>query len=408
MRIAYVCADRGVPVFGKKGCSIHVQEVLRAMLKRGWTVDLYASRPGGEPADDLRDASVHRLPQFVPGESQGDAARDLVFDANRCLHATLQENGPYDLIYERYSLWSFAAQEYAADNEIPSVLEVNAPLIEEQSRYRTLTEPQLAEELTTRAFASSRSLVAVSEEVADYLRKRPETSRRVHVVSNGVSAERFCRTEDRVTRRSDFGSTCHFRADHPFTIAFVGSLKPWHGVETLIDAFARVSRTYPDVRLRIVGDGPERQSLQNRVHRTMPSRVDMVEFCGAVDHDRVPGILAHVDVAVAPYPDLDGFYFSPLKIYEYMAAGCAVVASRVGAPARIITSGKNGLLCVPEDCADLADKLRTLYSNPDLCRELGDAARSMILRQHTWDHVLQAILATVDAAGEPMLAEVLR
>ncbi len=275
------------------------------------------------------------------------------------------------------------------------MLEVNAPLIEEQGRYRTLPEPELAEEVAARTFTAAASLVAVSEEVADYLRTRPETAGRVHVVGNGVSAERFGSINRRPLSYNDV-----------FTIGFVGSLKPWHGVETLIDAFAHVSLAFPDVRLQIVGDGPERAALQKRVEQQMPSRIDMVEFLGAVDHDHVPELLASMDVAVAPYPKLDGFYFSPLKIYEYMAAGCAVIASRIGAPARIISSGVNGLLFEPGNVDGLTATLRMLYCNRGLSRELGNAARREVLRQQAWKHVLEAIVATTATGTRKPLTEV--
>ena len=111
-------------------------------------------------------------------------------------------------------------------------------------------------------------------------------------------------------------------------MGFVGTLRPWHGVEGLIEAFAVLHGLDPDVRLLIVGDGPLRNTLESMAADRGVSHA--VDFRGAVEPSEVPRMLASMDVAVAPYPPLDDFYFSPLKLFEYMAAGCAIVAAAIG------------------------------------------------------------------------------
>src|SRR5687768_4348486 len=110
MRVAYVCADPGVPVFGRKGCSIHVQEVLRALLKRGATIDLYAQRVDGQPPDGLSAVRVHELPK-IGGDTPADRER-LALANNAALRKLLATQASYELIYERYSLWSHAAMDF--------------------------------------------------------------------------------------------------------------------------------------------------------------------------------------------------------------------------------------------------------------------------------------------------------
>src|SRR5438552_14024176 len=127
MRIAYVCADPGVPVFGKKGSSVHVQEVVRGLLVQGAQVELFATRFDGEPPAGLEGVRVHALPPLPRGEPCERERAALA--ANGGLSAALARQGPFDLIYERYSLWSFAGMDYALAHAIPGLLEVNAPLI---------------------------------------------------------------------------------------------------------------------------------------------------------------------------------------------------------------------------------------------------------------------------------------
>src|SRR6516165_1722652 len=143
MRIAYVCADLGVSVFGHKGCSIHVQEVVRALAARDARVELFARRLEGEPPAGFEAVRLHSLPAVPRGDH---AAREqAALAANGEVRAILEQEGPFDLVYERYSLWSFAPMEYARDEGIPGLLEVNAPLIAEQQEHRILIDRPGAE-----------------------------------------------------------------------------------------------------------------------------------------------------------------------------------------------------------------------------------------------------------------------
>ena len=126
----------------------------------------------------------------------------------------------------------------------------------------------------------------------------------------------------------------------------------------------------------------------------------VVHCTEAVAPHEVPGLLTSVDAAVAPYPRATGFYFSPLKVYEYLAAGRAVVASRVGQLETVIRHEVNGLLCPPGDAAALATALEHLRREPALRARLGRAARATVLRQHTWDAVAARVLELAAAAVE--------
>ena len=382
MRVAYVCLDPGAPVFGGKGCSVHVQEIVRAFGRRGAQVELFASRLGGSPPGDLERVGVHRLSPLPEGAT---AERELAsLGHNVELQERLRAAGRFDLIYERYSLFGYAAMEWARRHGVPGVLEVNAPLIEEQATHRRLHHRVAAERVASRAFAAATAIVAVSEGVADFVRRHPGTDKRVHVIPNGVDLARFAPSRS----NSPAGT---------LTIGFVGTLKPWHGLDILVRAFERVRRRHPDTRLLIVGDGPERARLEAWL--AAAGLGEATVFTGAVRPDEVPGLLASMDVAVAPYPPLDGFYFSPLKVYEYLAAGVPVVASRIGQIVGLIDDGVNGLLCPPGEVGALAGSIEALLGRPDLRTRLGRAGRQSVARDHGWDAVLERILGLTTALG---------
>ncbi|PYV15371.1 MAG: glycosyltransferase family 1 protein, partial [Acidobacteria bacterium] len=149
----------------------------------------------------------------------------------------------------------------------------------------------------------------------------------------------------------------------------------------------------------IVGGGDELEKLTANV--ATKSWRKSVELTGAVSTESIPGLLASMDVGVAPYPKLERFYFSPLKIYEYMAAGLPVVASRLGQIEQVIEHGRNGLLCAPGDASDLSHALIRLRSDPRLRAKLGSNARATVLARHTWDGVVEHILAL--AALQPSM-----
>jgi glycosyltransferase involved in cell wall biosynthesis len=377
MKIAYVCADPGVPVFGRKGCSIHVQEVLRSLLDSGATVELFASRIGGDPPPGLENVRVRRLPR-VARVGAGDRER-FALAANLDLFEALGTDNGFDFIYERHSIWSYAGMEYAQQRGIPGLLEVNAPLLDEQRRYRGLVLESAAEEAVGRAYRAATDLLAVSDGVAAYLNRHPAVRGAVHVVPNGVDAERF--TPEVLPSRP---------AEGVFTIGFVGTLKPWHGVEQLVAAAARIDPSLGPLRLLIVGDGPQRDEIEAQAAAL--GLADSVELTGAVTSDDVPALLTSMDVAVAPYPQLEEFYFSPLKIFEYMASGRAVVAASIGQIREVIADGSTGLLYAPGDLDALAGALTKLRVDAELCGRLGGAARSAVMSNRSWGRVAGRIM----------------
>jgi len=173
-------------------------------------------------------------------------------------------------------------------------------------------------------------------------------------------------------------------------VGFVGSFKAWHGLSVLIEAFGRLRLTCPDTRLLLVGDGPERCSLLADL--SARGLLEATHLTGRVAPHDVPGLLASMDVAVAPYPQRRHFYFSPLKVYEYMAAGLPVVASRIGQLRRLIDDGVTGLLCPPGDADALTSALDRLRTNPQLRLRMGRAARARVLGRYTWAAVATRIL----------------
>ncbi|MFD1845156.1 glycosyltransferase family 4 protein [Arthrobacter flavus] len=370
MRVAYLCLDPGVPVFGSKGASVHVQEIIRSWRARGADVTIYCTRPGSDIPADLADVPV--VVQPIPQGNGVERERAQAAAATALADRVIADGAT--VVYERYSLFSDALARVTSALNIPGFLEVNAPLIDEQRIHRSLVNEDVALEVLQRQVAAAARTVCVSEPVAGWVKDRVSVEHHstVAVVANGVNVNRIQPTPETV------GTP---------VVVFVGTLKPWHGVETLIQAKAVAST---DWALRIVGAGPEGERLRELAASTGTA----VEFTGAITPELIPAALAGCAVATAPYPamkDANDQYFSPLKIYEYCAAGLPVVASRVGQVPAIIDDGVTGLLVDPSNPAALAAALDDLAGAPLARAAMSDAARTMATAHHSWDSVLDRI-----------------
>lgn len=368
-RIAYLCVDPGVPVFGSKGASVHVQEIVRAWRQRGASVTIYCTRKGDFVPSDLADVPVVTVPVTGKGaereHGQALAAAELA--------ARITGDGA-TAVYERYSLFSDGLARVTAALGIPGFLEVNAPLIDEQRLHRTLHDDGAAEEALRVQVAAAVRTVCVSDPVTRWVRDRVDARHhgRIRTVANGVNVHRIMPAAE---------------APGAAVVAFVGTLKPWHGVQTLVEAQAAGSGSWT---VRVIGDGPQGREL-----RSLAARIGAdVEFTGAVAPESVPAALAGCAIAAAPYPrtrDADEQYFSPLKIYEYCAAGLPVVASRVGQVPHIIDDGVTGLLVEPSDPRALASAIDELVAAPLARAAMSSAARSLATDRHSWESVLERI-----------------
>jgi glycosyltransferase involved in cell wall biosynthesis len=367
MRIAYVCADRGIPVLGDKGASVHVRELTKALALRGHRVHLRCARLGEE----------NRPPRVASIEECDSATR-----LERSLEGLFERPG-IDVVLERYSLESGRARQASTSAGVPLVLEVNAPLVLEAARWRGLTDVDSHLTAEREVFASADSVIVVSSALAEYVATRaPGVA--IRRAPNGADVETIARA---VPARLGV-------AEETIVIGFTGSMKPWHGVNQLLDAFSAVRVHNPRVMLVLAGGGPEEARLRDRV-AVDPIVRDSVRFLGALPHDAIPSLLASFDIGVAPYLPSDDFYFSPLKVVEYLAARLPVVFPRLGDLPELV--GDAGIPYEPGRSDGLTHALETAVAHPALRARLSQAAgrRAAVL---SWDATATAVEQVLDEA----------
>lgn len=369
--------DPGIPVFGDKGCSIHVQEIIRSMIKNGASIDLYTSRIDGNIPGGLEGVNIVKL--LKAPKDDLEIREKLCIDTNIDLLQLLKNAKKYDFIYERYSLWSYSAIDYAKQNNIPSVLEINSPLIDEEKKYRKLINERAALNIAKKVFNNSSVLTVVSKPIMKYVNDFLDIDKKIYLVPNGVNTKTFKNPE-----KPNLNGI-----DNKFIVGFVGSLKKWHGVSMLIDSFEIFLKNNPKSVLLIVGDSKERKHLEERINSK--GLADSIILTGSVQHCEIPGYLSIMDISVAPYLDQENFYFSPLKIYEYMAAGLPVLASDLKQIRTIIKDLENGKLFTPGDVNSLSENLQFLKDNPDICQRLGKEGR-LSVENNSWDTIAKRII----------------
>jgi len=412
MKILYLCFDPGIDLSGLKGASIHVRSFVRALTELGHEVAVVGTKVSSpESFETLTGARVIRAPLSPRSRSLLRALKARRFlalglnsgrDLVRAFHNTkffkvaeeCAERLSPDFIYERYSLWGSAGRRFARNVSIPLVLEVNAPLAYEEQKYRgwSVLHP-IARWAERRIWRRADLLVAVSEALRSHFEEAGVEARKVQILPNAVDTSLFHPEVD------DHPLLRRLKPDGRFVVGFVGSFKAWHGVDFLLEAFTRLHGKDASYHLLLVGDGPMRAELEERIRRLGLQHA--VTLVGNVPHEEVPRYLALMDVAVAPYPALRDFYFSPLKLYEYMAGSRAVVASRIGQVAEVIDDGLTGLLYEPGNEEALIGCIRRLRTDESLRKELGKNAR-IACSGHSWRQNAERVVHWV----EPLLQHV--
>ncbi len=385
MRILVLCSDTGVRIGDGKGAALHLLAITSAFAALGHETEVVgvAANPNG-PLEPW-GVPQHLVPH--PGRADG-RIREL---RKRAVVEQVAEEGfevaarlrPH-VVYERLSLFGTAGLRVSTTSEARHVVEINALLTREEASWRGLHDLELAQAAEVSVLAGADLRVAVSEEVAAKVRPFSHGGPLI-VVPNGMDVDLFRARPDRVGARAELGLP-----DSPRLLCFTGSLRPWHGLDLAIEAMVALPN---DVHLVVAGDGPVRLELDRRASEL--GLRGRVHWLGQVPHGRIPMVLAACDVALAPYPAMQEFAFSPLKLYEYLAAGIPVVASAIGQIPQALEGGRFGSLVVPGDRAALVAGIMGVLQEPSAAAGRAELARTYALAEHGWASRAQQVLTAV-------------
>lgn len=293
--------------------------------------------------------------------------------------AILRQERP-DILLLRSELYNFSALCAAKKLSIPVVLEVDCPTAYEHrylSGRNKIKIGRLPERIERWNWNQSKAIIAISNILRDFLIRNGVAGEKITVIPNGADPQRFRPgTADEALHR-------RFPLQDKVVIGWIGSLVGWSGLENLLAVAQQLLDMRPQAALLFVGGGKNKEILEKTFRPQDIGR--RVFLTGAIAWDEVPAYLDLMDITIAPYPKLDFWYPSSMKIFEYMSAQTTVVASSVGQIAEVIEDGVNGLLFNPDRRDEFLAKVLFAVDEPDRRIRIAANARKSVLEKYTWE-----------------------
>jgi glycosyltransferase involved in cell wall biosynthesis len=363
MRIVYVASDQRVP--GRTGGSVHVLEVARGLVGRGHEVHAVVHREAGVPDHEERDGVIWHRISWRPDH------RLFRFRARAAVERIILSVKPHALM-ERY--YNFGGEGILAAEKagLPSLLEVNSPAVDHPGSVKAALDAlAFVRPLRRRRERLCRAATALVSPLLEIVPgfARAKTAR----VSWGANVDAFRPSRRRAELRSALGVP-----DGAVAVLFSGSFRPWHGVHVL-EAAARRLAHRADIYFLLAGGPLAAEGAGYRGRRL-----------GSLPYEQMPELVASAEVGTAPYDTRRlralrlGFYWSPLKIFEYMASGLPTVTIRRPPLDEIVREEHEGLHFREGDDADLARVLERLAGDPALRARLGSQARARVVENYSW------------------------
>ncbi len=375
LQVVYLRSTPG-PGTQAGGAASHIKGVVEGLEALGVDVKIVSN--------DLiagLDVATDRFTVIPPEPGGGSRA---LFDIHNNLVFTrgavpLVEQADPDFIYQRYARFSWAGVVAANRTRRPLFLEYNGSEVWVGRYWDRVGSLDLLERYERLNLDAATRIFVVSEVERRNLEARGVAAEKIVVNPNGVDVQRFRPGVGGADARRELG------IEHDEVVAgFVGTFGPWHGVEKLAEAIKSIPASLP-VRFLLVGSGSSHAQVAMQLAAEVAA--GRVIFTGAVRHERVPRLLDACDILVAPHvPLADGseFFGSPTKIFEYMAMGKGIVASRLGQIGDVLVDGETALLVEPGNVEELKAAIVRLVQDKDLRETLGMRARKVAEKEHTW------------------------
>ncbi|WP_426955497.1 glycosyltransferase family 4 protein [Muricoccus radiodurans] len=367
----------------RDGQGVHLDSLVSALREAGHEI-----RVVGPPSyDRVALGSDNRVATWLRQRLPSIAVEIIEFayglPATRRLARAAAEFAP-DVIYERYNLFHLSGALVARSRGLPLLLEVNAPLAEERARFSGLRLRRLARWAETFVWRRADRVLPVTKVLADHVAAAGVPRDRIAVVANGIHLHEF--------PAEDPGPVS---AERPLVLGFVGFVRDWHGLDGVIRAIAAWQGP-PRLSLLVVGEGPARPALETLAAEL--GVADQVTFTGLAERAAVPAHIRSFDIALQP---ASVPYASPLKVFEYMAAGRAIVAPDQPNLREVLEHDRTALLFDPAEPGALWAAIRRLIEDPALRARLGEAARAdVVARDLTWAGNARRVISLMQEAAQ--------
>lgn len=356
----------------KDGQYVHIEEMINALREQGHEV-IIAAPPSAETESFGSDAGpVAWLKRWLPKWFYELMELGYSLVAYRRLAKAVRQHQP-DCLYERYNLFLPAGVWLARKYKLPLLLEVNAPILEERSKYDGLSLTRLARWSQTYAWRNADVVLPVTRVLGDIVASYGVPQERIVVIPNGINGKRFSSVPDVEAAKRALG------LEGKLVLGFTGFVRDWHGLDKVIGLIAK-DLPGAERHILVVGDGPARAGLERQARELgIASRVT---FTGIVERDDVARHIAAFDIALQPAVVA---YASPLKLFEYLALGKAIIGPAQPNIEEILSQDLNAVLFDPGSTASLAAAVDRLCTDHGLREKIAANARATISQQKlTW------------------------
>jgi glycosyltransferase involved in cell wall biosynthesis len=367
-----------VDLSAKKGDAVHATELTGNLRKLGNQVIVIAHCREGKRDIDLYDTGAYET-----GRKTGFSLVLFLLSFVRAAKWILLLSPACDVLYMRDYIFCALAAGAKLLYSKRVVWEVNGLAWQERSQkphplnWVILPIIRLLDRI---ARLSADRILPVSRGVMDGLLAGGCSTSKVVLLENGVNIDMFTGEVDEPLA-ADERRKLGIEPDMP-VVCYVGAIRPWQGLEVLVSAAQQVSRAVPDTRFLVVGGGDGLEELKELADRS--GVLQLFTFTGPVPYERVPMIMALSSICVAPFAA--GRAASPMKVYEYMASGRPVVASRI--PGLEFVEEKSlGMLVDPGDAGRLADAILFLLDNSGVAQKMSLRARQYVAKNRSWQSV---------------------
>lgn len=368
---------------GRSSQAMHICSLVEALKADGHEVTI-VSPPGVDPLKSAgmmpffrkadRARGLERLWKYISCECP-----QFVFEAFELLYNLFLPfrllpalwRQPEAVLYERHAYFMFMGVLLGKWLKRPVVLEVNE--LAGFTRARGLIMGRLARRIDEWVFSRADHILCVSRVLADEARQRGAGNERVHVLPNAIDPNRFRSPGREHALRSRLG------IDDSIVIGHVGLFYRWDRLDTLIEVVRSLRDRRPEIKILLVGDGPEMENLRRTAFRLGMNRE--VIFSGPVPRDDVPAYIDAMDICVLPDSNAFG---SPIALFEFMAMGKPCVVPDLGPMRDVIEEGATGMMFPQGNRSALGEVLLRLVEDPSLRSQIGSRAKQIVFERHTW------------------------
>ena len=374
-------------IASKDGQFVHVEELTEALKRLGHEIIFVGPKVVDNSEFGSEGGMIPLLKKFIPGFAYELMEFGYATLAYVKLWRAVKTHQP-DCLYERYSLYMPAGVWIKRQFKLPMILEVNAPLFDERSKYDGIALPRLARWTEEFTWRGADHVAPVTQVLADRVSLAGINSKQLSVIPNGINLDRFGKFPETETAKAKHG------LQDRLVLGFTGFVREWHRLDRVIDLLAKAEDGQKR-HLLLVGDGPARESLEH--HAKSLGVTDQVTITGIIARDKVVDYVAAFDIALQP--DVVE-YASPLKLFEYMALGRAIVAPDTANIREVLTDQHNALLFKVDDPNAFPAAVENYCNNSRLRQQLGTQARNTISeRGFTWDNNAQRVLNLFKTMG---------